>query len=307
MIIVFGSLNMDMVFPVSVMPTAGNTLLCPRYSLHPGGKGANQAAAAARNGASVKMYGSIGQDLFGHQVKQSLEATGVDCGGVNSCDTPTGCATICVDAKGENMITVASGANLQARATLVPDEVLDSKATVVLQMEVPLEENQALIERAHTQGSRIILNLAPAHPLPAQYIQMLDILVLNQLEATQLARDLKFDVTSPTLVARRLSSQFGLSCIVTLGADGAFLSSRQGAWSVDAMRIKAVDTTAAGDAFVGCLAASLDYGHALEEALQRAVVASGLACTKAGAIPSLPTQDEIDAVWALAPQLIRSI
>lgn len=307
MIIVFGSLNIDMVLPVESMPRPGDTVLCPEYKLHPGGKGANQAVAAARVGADVHMFGCVGNDSFAHLCQDSLESSKVQTQHILTCDRPTGCATICVDTRGENMITVASGANLATSSSLVPDELLTDSSILVLQMEVRAEENWTLIERASQRGTRIILNLAPAQAVPDYILKSLSVLVMNQIEATVLALNLGFDVISPTIAARRISSKYGITCIVTLGADGAFAASPQGTWTVQALPITAVDTTAAGDAFVGVFAASLAKGIALDEALRHATVASGLACTSAGAQPSLPDAQQIEQALSLVPTPRRAV
>lgn len=299
MIVVFGSLNIDMVMPVNKIPEPGETVLCPDYQLFPGGKGANQAAAAAKAGARVKMYGCVGEDTFGQQVTQALDECGVDVSGVEKTDSSTGCATICVDPNGENMITVASGANMKALSSLVPAKDLSEKTTLILQMEVPREQNWDLVRRAKKKGARVILNLAPAAEIPLDILPLLDVLVLNEGEATWLAEHLGFDGTYPRAVSRRLTEMFGLVSIVTLGEKGAYATSPDGHCHVEAMSIEAIDTTGAGDAFVGALAQSLDAGFNLSDALHRASVASGLACQVAGALPSLPSAAEIDQAQKL--------
>lgn len=306
MIIVFGSLNVDMVLPVEMLPRPGNVILCEEYKLLPGGKGANQAVAAARAGAKIKMFGSIGNDSFAQIARHFLEATNIDISALTISNRPTGCATICVDSMGENMITIASGANLEASSATIPDELLTEKSTVLIQMEVPPEENWKLIERAKQKKSKIILNLAPAQPISDELIQSLDVLVMNQIEATVLALHLGFDVISPAIAARRLSSKYGITCIVTLGADGAFACNPLGTWTVQALPIKPVDTTAAGDAFVGVFAAAFDKGLPIDQALRRAAVASSLACLTVGAQPSLPDAQQIEASLSRIPTPRRS-
>lgn len=296
MIIVFGSLNIDMVMRVEKMPRPGDTVLCPSYKMIPGGKGANQAVAAAKAGAPVKLFGKIGDDEFGRLALNSLKETSIDLTGVVvSEESSTGCASVCVNAQGENMITVASGANLKAREMEVPSFLLSKETTLLLQMETPVEENWSIIRRAKKFGARVILNLAPAENVPQDILQSLDVLVMNQSEAALLALHLGFDVISPTAAARRIAANFGITCVVTLGGDGAIACSPKGTWEVKAMEIEPVDTTAAGDAFVGVFAAALDSGADMANALRRASVASGLACLKQGAQISLPTLSEIDA------------
>ena len=294
MIIVFGSVNVDMVMAVKTMPRPGDTVLSPSYKMIPGGKGANQAVAAARAGSEVKFFGSVGQDEFGKFAVSAMEDADVDLTGLSKCTEPTGCAMVCVDATGENMISVASGANDKADQSKIPDFLLSQGNTILLQLETPAQQNWDLIERAKKIGARTILNLAPAHNVPVNILESIDILVLNQIEATTLALHLGFDVISPTVAARRIATNFGITCVVTLGAEGAIACSPEGVWQVQAMKIDAVDTTAAGDAFVGVLAASLDGGMTLPEALNRASAASGLACTTSGAQSSLPHLNAIN-------------
>lgn len=296
MIVVFGSLNIDMVMQVEKMARPGETVLCPSYQMVAGGKGANQAVAAARAGTIVKLFGKVGDDEFGRIVLTSLRESNVDLTGVEiSKESSTGCAAITVDFHGENMITVASGANLKAQEKEIPNFLLSSETTLLLQMETPVQENWNLIRRARKFGAKVILNLAPAHDIPQDILQSLDILVMNQVEANLLALHLGFEVISPIVVARRIAANYGITCIVTLGKQGAMACSPEGSWEVKAMEIVAEDTTAAGDAFVGVLAASIEKGMDLLTALRRASVASGLTCLKKGAQTSLPTDKEIDA------------
>jgi ribokinase len=222
--------------------------------------------------------------------RESLAAAGVDLAGVAQVAEPTGCAAICVDRAGRNQIAVASGANNAVRAAQVPDSALGRDTTLVLQMEVPAAETAALIARARARGSRIILNLAPASALDRAALSALDVLVVNEGEAAWLAQSLGVGAT-PDPLAKAL----GIIVVSTLGEKGLVAVSREGIWRMGALPITPVDTTAAGDCFVGVLAAALDHGKTLPEALHRASVAAGLACTKAGAQPSLPSTREIDA------------
>lgn len=293
MIIVFGSLNVDMVMNVESMPKPGETVLCPGYNLYAGGKGANQAVAAARAGSKTKIYGAIGQDGFGQIAISELISSGVDCSGLSKVDAPTGCASICVDAGGENQIAVASGANLFAEASSVPEAELNSDAIVLLQMEIDLEENWEMVKKARQSGAKVILNLAPAKHIPVEILPLLSILIVNKMEAQTLALHLGFGSVSATMAARRIAATFDITCVVTLGGNGAFVCNKDACHEVDALGIKPVDTTAAGDCFAGVFAASLDQGHDMYDALRYASTAAGLACLKAGAQPSLPYKDAI--------------
>ena len=173
MIVVFGSLNVDLLIPVDRLPNHGETVIGPGYSFAAGGKGANQALAAARAGASVRMVGRVGTDDLSAIALNDLNLQDVDLSLVAKDEKPTGLAAICVDKKGENIIVVAAGANSNARADQVPDHLLTPEATVLLQMEVPLEENWTLVRRAKGRGARVLLNVAPAAPVPTDIVRML--------------------------------------------------------------------------------------------------------------------------------------
>ncbi|HET8727207.1 MAG TPA: ribokinase [Alphaproteobacteria bacterium] len=301
MILVFGSLNMDLVMTVPTLPRPGETVLTESYVTKPGGKGNNQAVAAARAGARVVMAGAVGADEFGRRLVDNLRENGVDPARVATADKPTGVAYICVDAKAENFIAVASGANLAASADLAPDDALRPGATVLLQMEVPPAQNWAVVQRARDAGARTILNVAPAAPVPRDALEALDVLVVNELEAATVAAELELDTEGPATSARLLAREVGLTCVVTLGSQGAIAADGDRLWQVDPMRVEPVDTTGAGDAFTGVLAAALDAGLDLPQALRRASVGAALACLALGAQESLPTADAIDAALDRVP------
>ena len=303
MILVFGALNMDMVMRVPEMPRPGNTVVCPEYEFIPGGKGANQAAAAALYGQDVHMFGCLGKDDFSKRLKLSLEDAGAQTHTLQtSPDYPTGCAAICVDTHGENMIVVAAGANTQAKGEDLSDDLLSQNPLLIVQCEVPQEETWALLMRAKSLGARTLLNLAPARKIPLDVLKCVDYLMVNEIEITILALHLGFDAVSPTMAARRITATYGTTCVVTLGSNGAFACSPKEEWEVPALRITSIDTTAAGDAFCGAFAAQIDKGENLQEALKFAAVASSLTCTRMGAQTSLPTlQETQDALPKLAP------
>jgi ribokinase len=291
MILVFGSINIDLLMPVPHLPAPGETVLGGDYALAPGGKGANQALAARRAGAAVAMAGAVGTDSFAAAALQLLERDGVDLGSVRRVERPTGCAAVMVGAGGENLIAVASGANATVRAADVPDAVLGPDTVLVCQMEVPPAETAALIRRARRRGARIVLNLAPALPLDPELLTGIDILVANQGEAATLG--------DAGAVARRVRQ----ALVVTEGAAGAtaYLA-ESGRIVVPALHIEPVDTTGAGDAFVGVLGAALDRGLALGPALHRASVAAGLSCLGRGAQPAMPGREAIEAALARLPE-----
>jgi len=279
MLLVFGSLNADLVFQLETLPRPGETVLCPGYALAAGGKGANQAAAAARAGAAVRMVGQVGDDSFGRYVRQCLSAAGVDGAAIATSARPTGIAVIGVDRAAENQIMVASGANLDTDAGQIEDAELAPGTTVLCQNEIRPEATFALLVRARARGARTILNLAPAAAVPERVLAALDVLIVNQIEASAAAGG----QGDPADLARDLATRHGLTCIVTLGAEGALALGPAGGYRVPALAVEAIDTTGAGDAFAGVLAAGLDRGLALPEALRQASVAAGLACTRLGA------------------------
>jgi ribokinase len=295
MILVFGSVNADLFLNVARLPARGETVLCPTYVFRPGGKGANQAAAAARAsrpGGHIRMIGRVGRDPYAGPVLEALRESGVDIELIEATDGVTGTAAVMVEESGENQIVVASGANTGVTADQVPDALLGPDTTVVLQMEVPVPEIETVIHRARAAGARIVLNLAPALAIDPAALESCDVLVLNEGEANTLAGA----VGEAEAHARTLADRFSLDCVITLGAAGAVLASEAMLFRIGALQIEPVDTVGAGDAFVGALAASLDGGAAISYALRQASIAGGLACLQEGAQSGLPTLAEIESV-----------
>lgn len=291
MIVVFGSINLDLIFAVPSIPRAGETVLGPETRIEPGGKGANQAVAAARDGAQVAMAGAVGRDAIAEGALRLLREAGVDLSRVVEADAATGCAAIAVDPAGNNAIAVGSGANRLTRAAQVEDALLSPATTLVLQMEVPAAETAALVHRARACGARTVLNLAPAAPLSEEALRNLDVLVLNETESAWLCGQFGCPST-----AAALHSRLGAVDVVrTLGGDGAEAATRSGLVRIPARPVAVVDTTAAGDCFVGVLAAALDRGADMPTALHRANVAAALCCARAGSQGSLPNTVEIEA------------
>lgn len=289
MIVVFGSINIDMVFAVPHIPQPGETVLCPEAVMQPGGKGANQAVAAARDGASVVMVGAVGRDALAEDALALLKQSGTDLARIARTAAGTACAAVAVDPGGNNAIAVGSGANLLVRSTQVEDALLTPATTLVLQMEVDPTETAALIARAKGRVGRIILNLAPAAALPLESLRALDLLVVNETESAWLA---KFLGCSDTATALRAA--LSVDIVRTLGGEGLEAATQAGFKRQPAYAVSVVDTTAAGDCFVGVLAAELDRGTALTGALERASAAAALCCTRAGSQNSAPTRDETD-------------
>jgi ribokinase len=298
MILVFGSINMDLVARVRAIARPGETVLAPRADQFFGGKGANQAVAAARaggpGGAPVAMAGAVGADAFGEACLANLRANGVDVAVVRRGADPTGCAFIAVDERGENAITVASGANLAVTAASVADDVLGRAALLVLQMEVPVTESLAVARRARGNGARIVWNLAPA-PGPAErdllpaLLAATDVLVVNQHEALATAAIAGGEAGDHAGAAAFLARAHRLTCVVTAGEAGATAIAPDGARLVaTAMKIAPVDTTGAGDTFVGVLARGLVDGQDLGAAMAQASVAASLSCLVPGAQAGMP-------------------
>ena len=289
MITVFGSINLDLVTAVARLPGPGETIATSHYDTYAGGKGANQALAAARAGAEVAMVGSVGSDDFADLALAPLAAAGIDLGAVARRPGHTGIAMIAVDAGGENQIVAANGVNLASRASQL-DAPGAWGTTLVLQMETEPAENWAAIRAARGRGVRTVLNVAPAAPVPADILPLLDLVVVNRLEAAGMAGD-----SDPMAAARGIVAAGAGAAVVTLGAAGAIARAGADAWRVGAVPVEAVDTVGAGDSFVGALAAALDGGAGLAAALHRGAVAGSLACRRRGAQSSIPEAAEIDA------------
>lgn len=300
MITVFGSINVDLVMQVSHLPRPGETTLCPEYRLVPGGKGANQALAAACAGARVRMVGCVGADVFADAALPLLREADIDLSTVRRSGRSTGCAAVWVEETGENAIVVASGANQDVRASQLAEDMMAPGDWLVLQMEVPPAENWDAMRRAKRRSAKTALSVAPAAPVPEDVLAELDLLLVNRIEGETVASGVGLTAEGPKEIVKGLARLSGGACVMTLGQDGAVAAGGAG-WEpgailvVPALPVNAVDTTGAGDAFAGVLAAALDAGLALEPALRRASVAAGLACTKLGAQTSLPTAAEIAA------------
>jgi ribokinase len=291
---VVGSLNLDLVVRVARLPGPGETVSGDDVFRNPGGKGANQAVAAARLGRGVAMVGCVGDDDAGRELLGSLEGDAVDTSPVRVvAGVPSGTAFITVGEDGENQIVVSPGAN----ARLTPDDVaaagaaLRAAAVTLLQLEVPLE---AVAAAARAAGGRVVLNPAPVRALPDELLAQVDVLVPNRVELAQLAGGpVPVSVEEATGLAGRLPAR---AVVVTLGADGALVVEHGQASHVPAVPVRAVDTTAAGDAFCGGLADALAAGAALQEATRRAVRVAAAACLRPGAQASLPTPADLRAL-----------
>ncbi len=295
MILVAGSGNIDFVTRVEHIPAPGETVLGQSYSVSGGGKGANQAVACGRSGGKVSFLGALGADSFAETLRASLRESGVHDHSL-TLELPTGAAFISVSEAGENAITVASGAN----AGLLPEHLGDLSGVthLVMQLEIPLRSVVAYAQAARAAGVQVVLNAAPARELPPELLSSVSLLVVNEGELASLV--------GPGEVRAQLRRAADLGparVIVTLGGQGSLaLDTRAQTENqpeyqyveVPAQRVKVLDTTGAGDTYVGALVTALSEGQALPQAMHFATTAAGLACTRAGAQPSMPTREEIN-------------
>ena len=296
-LVVVGSLNMDLVVRTPHLPRPGETILGRDFMTAPGGKGANQTVAAAKLGAAVHMVGRVGGDDFGRALRENLCVAGADDAYVVTDDSAaTGIAIIEVDDSGQNTIVVAPGANAQVTRADVDAvrSIITSSQAVIAQLEIPLDTVWHALNVARATDVLTILNPAPAQPLSTEILSLVDLLVPNETEAAQLTGIEAKDDASVEQAARQLHERGARTIVVTLGDRGALVLAEHRAWRVPPFRVKAIDTTAAGDAFVGALATAYASHGDLEAALREANAAGALAATKLGAQPSMPTRAELD-------------
>jgi ribokinase len=296
-ICIFGSLNMDLVVQAPRLPKPGETLSGSNFETIPGGKGANQAVAAARLGSQAHLFGRVGRDGFGQQLLSSLQVQGVECESVAIDDsTHTGIATITVASNGENQIVLAAGANSQVGQADIDrlKHKLPGMSALLLQLEIPIEMAIAAAKAAREAGVTVMLDPAPAPvQFPSDFYKRVDILTPNQTEAEQLlGRSIRS--TDDAIQAAQEFRQKGVQQVVlTLGEQGIVVADEQGATHWPTYPTTVVDTTAAGDAFNGAMAAALDQQHPWTTALQWGLAAGALTVSRSGAQPSLPNKTEL--------------
>jgi ribokinase len=297
MIVVIGSINMDLVLRVPRMPLPGETLAGSRFMTIPGGKGANQAVACARlsaPGTPVAMVACVGGDAFGRQMRASIVANGIDDRFIADIDDEaTGIASIMVDDRAQNSIVLAAGANgrLDVAHLERARALIESAAIVLLQLEVPIATVVHAVELAHGLGKTMVLNPAPAQPLPPALLGKIDYLILNEIEAAMLAEEDSADIP---MLADRLHGLGSRNVVVTLGEKGVYGSfEKAGKRHQEAKKVRAVDTTAAGDTFIGGFIAALAQGRDEFEAIAYGQAAAALSVTRAGAQTSIPMRDEV--------------
>ncbi|MFD1198883.1 ribokinase [Brucella gallinifaecis] len=304
MIISFGSLNADMIYRVQAAPEDGQTISADSFSLEAGGKGANQALASARDGADVLMAGAVGNDPLSRTALENLDACGVCTDNVIRTDTLTGNAAVFVDSNGRNRIVISGGANMLVRQDQLTDKQLQEASYVLLQLETSVGEVEKLIFRCQKLGVKTILNLAPAKAVDINALKAVSLLIVNEDEAESLAGELKCAVD-----ASALSAALGVGVIRTLGSRGSEACIKGAEFIVAAYPVTTVDTTAAGDCFIGVLTAGLDRGMDVADAMQRASVAAAICCSRSGSQSSIPIAQETDHLFKTSfhPKQSRAI
>ena len=296
-VVVVGSLNMDLVTRASRLPQPGETVVGSGFATVPGGKGANQAVAAARLGAPTAMVGCVGDDAYGVQLRQALLDEGIDCQAVDAVPgVSSGVALIVVDDASQNAIVIVAGGNGEVTPQRVSaaDALLQQAEVIVCQLEVPAPTVAFALKRGRELGKTVILNPAPAStPLPADWFAHIDYLIPNESEALALTGITVDSVASAQQAANWLLARGARKVIITLGAQGSLFADGSGFEHFAAPKVQAVDTTAAGDTFVGAFAAALSRGESERAAIAFGQVAAALSVTRAGAQPSIPTQADV--------------
>lgn len=288
-VVVLGSANVDVVLGVRTIPSPGETVLATGRADHPGGKGLNQAVAAARCGARTAFVGALGLGPDGDGLLAAMHAAGVDTSAVRRVGGPSGSAFVVVAQSGENLIVVDPGANAEMSLGPVARTTVAAGAVLVAQLEIPVPVVIEGARRAQAAGATVLLNAAPARPLSAELLDLVDVLVVNEHEALTLTGG-----ADPDSALQALSGP-ARDVVVTRGARGAAYVLRDGSNGAPPGRAaRVVDTTGAGDAFVGALAAAVAAGWSLPEGVTRAVAAGAIAVERAGAVPSMPTAAQID-------------
>ena len=300
-IVVLGSINMDLVGAVSRFPSPGETVLGGDFSTAPGGKGANQAVAAARMGASVRMIGRVGSDVFAPTLLNNLRANGVDVTGVTQDpDAPSGVAMVLLDASHENRIVVLSGANMRCDDTQVDAAALALQGAdaLMLQCELPSAVSLEAARIAREMGIRVVWDPAPADAFPPEAYALVDVLTPNQAEAAALTGIDVTDAASAETAARALLQRGVRAVVVKLGEHGAFYLSGDHSGYVPPFEVDAVDTVAAGDAFGAAMTCALAEGKPLPDAVRYGAAAGALAATRPGAQNAMPTRAEVESLFS---------
>ncbi|CAI8825692.1 ribokinase [Pseudomonas sp. IT-P253] len=300
-VVVIGSMNMDLVTRAPRLPRGGETLIGESFATVHGGKGANQAVAAARLGAQVSMVGCVGRDAYGEELRGALLAEQIDCQAVSTVDGSSGVALIVVDDNSQNAIVIVAGANGALTSEVIDrfDSVLQAADVIICQLEVPDATVGHALARGRALGKIVILNPAPAsRPLPADWYASIDYLIPNESEAEALSGVPVDSVEAAKTAATRLIGMGAGKVIITLGAQGSLFANGKSFEHFPALKVKAVDTTGAGDTFVGGFAAALAAGESEAQAIRFGQIAAALSVTRAGAQPSIPTLSDVQAFKA---------
>lgn len=298
-IVIIGSINMDLVNHVQDFPKPGETIHGRGVEYLPGGKGANQAVAASLAGGDVTMIGAVGQDSFAEPLLDSLRERGVETGGVVRKPGTSGLAFITVSDAGENQIILSEGSNGQLRPEDVPAAKMADADAVILQNEIPWETNLHAMQVCRSLRAKVVYNPAPVRPIPAEAYPLIDLLVVNETEAAGLSGIEVESREDAERAGQELLSRGARSVLVTLGSKGSlYLGEKGEAVFTPSFQVQAVDTTAAGDTFIGALAAAEAQGLATADALRFATAASAIAVTREGAQASIPTRTEIERFLA---------
>ncbi len=295
-IVVIGSSNTDMVVKTSRFPEPGETIIGGDFFMFPGGKGANQAVAAARLGGEVSFICSVGDDLFGEKALKGYHEEGMNIqGAMVTSESPSGIALITVNSEGENEIVVASGANMALSTRHIEKQsgLLENAAIVLTQLETPMSVVKYLAGYCKEKGLRLMINPAPAQALPEEVLKKLFLITPNQTESFLLTGVKVHDENSAQMAAAKLLDKGVQNVIITMGSIGAFFMNQETQFMVFAKKVIAIDTTAAGDVFNGALAVSLAENVPWEESINRATKASAIAVTRMGAQNAAPYKDEI--------------
>lgn len=300
MIIVIGSINLDLIANVDRLPRPGETVGGSSFATAPGGKGANQALAAARAGVPVRMVGSVGRDSFASEALALLREAKVDLSGVGETFASTGTALIMVGPDGENIIAVVPGANASVLPGDLSKTFLKKGDVVLLQHEIPLATVEAALDQAAAAGAVTVLNTAPFQGDAATFLGKADYAVANETEFDLYGEALSLEGGDRAERMRDYAGRTGRTIVVTLGGDGVMAATPDDFLTIAAMQITPVDTVGAGDTFCGYFAAGLSGGLALEDALARAATAGSLACLKPGAQPAIPLAKDVDQALSQA-------
>jgi ribokinase len=306
-ILVVGSLNADLVVRAPRFPQPGETISGEDLQVIPGGKGANQAVAAARLGANVSMLGRVGKDNFGDFLLDNLKSNYVDTSLIQHDDASTGTATIIVDSNGQNSIVLSAGANGKVSSSDVEHASFSDFSLLLLQLEIPTPTVYSAAKLAKQNGVRVILNPAPAKELPDKLIDLADFIIPNETELSLLTGMVVNDITSAEKAAHALLDKGAQNVIVTLGSKGALIVNKSLSTQVNTYQVDVVDTTAAGDAFIGGLASVLDSSNSLADAVRYGCACGALATTKFGAQPSLPTKMEVEELIAQSGEMFNKV